>query len=358
MRGLTVALMILVNNSGDGAHSYPLLQHSRWNGCTLADLVFPGFLFMVGLSSVYAVAARQRQGASSREIVFHALRRGGLLFCLGILINIFPFFHLDTLRVFGVLQRIALCSLAASLLLLHCRFRALVGVVSGILLGYWVLLRWMPVPGLGWPGVNIAFLDPYANFPAWLDRHLLPASHLYHQSFYDPEGLLSTLPALATTLTGALTGMWLRKFPQKSFALLASGITMLAVSLLWAEWLPWNKRLWTSSYALGTAAISLLAFWLLHQLLDGEGKRTAWSLPAKVFGVNALAAYLFSELLALTLAAVRFSSGVNLQKVVFYPIAAMVPDLSLAALIYSILFVLVCLLMASWLYIYRVFIKL
>ena len=210
LRGLTIALMILVNTSGDGAHTYRLLRHSPWNGCTLADIVFPCFLFMVGISLVLSLGGKLRRDISRHVLVFQALRRAFVLFAIGIAINGFPRFDLHTLRVFGVLQRIAICFFLASLIYMWLRPRTIAWITVAILLGYWILLRWVPVPGFGLPGVAVPFLDPHGNLPAWLDRHLLPAAHLYHQGYYDPEGLLASLPALASTLIGVLTAFVLQ----------------------------------------------------------------------------------------------------------------------------------------------------
>src|SRR5262249_19754913 len=158
---------------------------SPWNGCTFADVIFPCFLFMLGVSGVISVSRRLESGSSEANILRAALRRAAILFGFGLLVNAFPHFSLHTLRIFGVLQRIALCYPVSTVLFLKCRTRTLALVVVSVLLGYWVLLRWVPVPELGVPGSTIPLLDPHANLPAWLDRHLLPARHLYHQGFYD-----------------------------------------------------------------------------------------------------------------------------------------------------------------------------
>jgi predicted acyltransferase len=346
LRGITVAVMILVNTSGDGSHTFPILAHSRWNGCTVADVVFPCFLFMVGVSSVLSLSGRLGRGIPHSFLIRQALRRTAIIFCLGLLINSFPTFPLHTLRIFGVLQRIALCYLAATLLFLWGRTRTLAILFVSILLGYWILLRWVPVPGVGIPGSTIPFLDPHANLPAWLDRHLLPARHLYHQGFYDPEGLLSTIPSIASTLLGTLTGIWIRRKERTSttaLGILAASIVCLAVGLLWSHWFPLNKRLWTSSFVLWTGGISLVTLSLLIWLVDLRSKASRLFYPAIVFGTNALAAYVFSELLASLLGTLRLpGSTTSLQRWLYHPLAVAIPNLSVAALVYAILFVGVC----------------
>ncbi|HSU18176.1 MAG TPA: heparan-alpha-glucosaminide N-acetyltransferase domain-containing protein, partial [Acidobacteriaceae bacterium] len=317
LRGLTIALMILVNTSGDGAHTYRLLRHSPWNGCTIADVVFPCFLFMVGISLVLSLGGKLRRGVPRPVLVRQALRRALILFALGIAINGFPRFDLHTLRLFGVLQRIAICFFLASLIYLWLRPRAILWTTVAILLGYWILLRWVPVPGYGLPGVSVPLLDPHGNLPAWLDRHLLPASHLYHQGYYDPEGLLGSLPALASTLIGTLTAFLLQTPASagvKAKRLLLAGALCLLAGLAWSHWLPLNKRLWTSSFVAFNAGVSLAALSLFIWWLDVQKKATRLALPMIAFGTNALAAYALSEFLASFLSTIRLpGSGHTLQ---------------------------------------------
>lgn len=361
LRGVTVAAMILVNTSGDGAHTYPILAHSRWNGCTMADVVFPCFLFMVGVSSVFSLSGRLRRGSPRSIIVRQALFRTAIIFALGLAINGFPTFPWHTLRIFGVLQRIALCYFAATLLFLWTGTRTLAVTLASILLGYWILLRWVPVPGFGMPGSAIPFLDPHANLPAWLDRHLLPAAHLYHQSFYDPEGLFSTVPALASTLLGTLTGVWIRRKQPGAITargLLLTGLLCVAGGLLWSHWFPLNKRLWTSSFVLWTGGISLLALCFFFWLVDLHKRATRLIYPAIVFGTNALAAYVFSEFLASLLGTLRFpGSTMSVQRWLYHPLAAAIPNPRVAALSYAILFVGVCFVPVQVLHRKHIFLK-
>lgn len=360
LRGLTVAIMIMVNNSGDGSYTYRLLAHSPWNGCTLADVVFPCFLFMVGLSSVFSIRGRLNRATPRGVIVRRAATRSMIIFALGLGINGFPVFSLDTLRVFGVLQRIALCYFVVVLFLLFGGKRTIATSLLVILIGYWVLLRWVPVPGMGTPGSTVPFLDPHANMPAWLDRHLLPATHLYHQGFYDPEGFLSSLSAIATTLIGALTGIWIlgkRELSVTARGLLAASSFCLATGLLWSHWFPLNKRLWTSSFVLWTAGISLLSLWLFFKVVDVHQLGRRWIYPSVVFGTNALAAYVFSEFLASLLQAIHLPSGWSLQRWVFQPIAAAIPNQRIASLAYAVAFVAVCFVPPWIMYRKQVFLK-
>src|SRR5580700_701703 len=206
-RGVTIAFMIMVNNNG--AAAYHPFCHSAWNGWTPTDLVFPGFLFMVGASIVLSFSKRLERGDSKAALVRSILRRTLILFALGLVVNGFPHFPLHTLRIYGVLQRIAICFLIGSVLYLWDRRPASkIALLVVALLGYWILMRWVPVPGFGLPGRDIPLLDKNANLVAYLDRHIFPG-RLY-EGTRDPEGLLSTLPALGTTLAGILAGLWLR----------------------------------------------------------------------------------------------------------------------------------------------------
>ncbi len=213
VRGITIAFMIMVNNNG-GPGSWRFMNHASWNGLTATDLVFPTFVFVVGVSVVFAFEARLRRGTARAELARHTLVRAGILVLLGIVVNSFPFFALPHMRFYGVLQRIAVCYLAVALFYLWDRRAWTKAVTLGCaLLGYWALVRWVPVPGLGVPGRDIPFMDVNRNLVSWIDQHVFP-HHLYLYSpefnVRDPEGLLSDLPAIGTALMGVLTGIWLQ----------------------------------------------------------------------------------------------------------------------------------------------------
>ena len=300
-RGITIAFMIMVNNNG--ADAYHPFNHSAWNGWTPTDLVFPTFVFIVGTSIVLAFGKRFERGEARGKIAATIVRRTVILFALGLVVNGFPHFPLHTLRIYGVLQRIALCYLAAGLFYLWRRDAAskIVAVVV-LLVGYWVLMRYVPVPGYGVPTHQIPLLDPDRNWVAWLDRKML-YGRLY-EGVRDPEGLLSTFPAIATALLGMLAGMWMRtERPRREICagLLGAAVALIAAGELWNVWFPINKKLWTSSYVLFAAGCSLLLLGFLYWCIDIRGWRKAWSQPWIVFGTNAIFAYMLSELLASTL---------------------------------------------------------
>ncbi|MEO6924517.1 MAG: DUF5009 domain-containing protein, partial [Acidobacteriaceae bacterium] len=303
--------MILVNNNGDQVHAYSQLKHADWNGWTATDLVFPTFLFLVGISIVFAFESRLSYGASKKAISLHASRRAIVLFLIGLLVNSFPYFHLSKLRIYGVLQRIALCFfIAAMLYLWDRRLSSKIAILVVALLGYWILLRWVRVPGFGLPGVNVPLFDPRANLTAYIDRRLL-SGHLYN-GYRDPEGLLSTLPALATTLLGVLTGIWLRSkrsTSQKALWILIGGIVSIGLGLIWNQWFPINKNLWTSSYVLFAGGCSLVGLAICYWAVEIKQWKRGWTYFWLVFGTNAITVYVFSELLNPALNAIHVHGG-------------------------------------------------
>lgn len=362
LRGITIAFMILVNNNGDEEHAFGQLQHAVWNGWTATDLIFPTFLFLVGVSIVFAFESRLERGSSRQSLFFHTLRRAAILFLLGVVLHGYPFFHLHTLRIYGVLQRIAICFLLASVLYLWDRRAASkVAIVVTLLLGYWILLRWVPVPGLGVPGRDIPLFDPHANLTAYIDRHVFPG-RLYN-GYRDPEGILSMLPALATTLLGVLTGIGLRSkrnAQQKALWVAIAGISGIALGLIWNPWFPINKNLWSSSFVLFAAGCSLTGLAICYWAVEIKQWRRGWTYVWLVFGSNAISAYVLSEFLSATLSAIHVHVGtgkLNIQQFLFRRLFVPGHDLAVASLLYSICFVLVCFLPMAVLYHKRIFIK-
>jgi predicted acyltransferase len=365
-RGITIAFMIMVNNNG-GRGSWGFMNHAAWNGLTATDLVFPTFVFVMGVSVVFAIEGRLARGATRGQLIRHTVQRAVILCLLGIVVNSFPFFELDHMRFYGVLQRIAVCYLAVSLFYLwNSRAWAIAAALVVALVGYWVLVRWVPVPGAGLPGRDVPFMDVRQNLVSWMDRQVFP-HHLYRDvpdhNVRDPEGLLSDLPAIGTALMGMLTGVWLRtrrSIPAKARGLAGAAIASMALGYAWALWFPLNKNLWTSSYVLVAGGYSLalvtLAFWAVEQ----KAWRTGWTWIWLVFGSNAIAAYMFSELLPGVLHLVRFISGGKRTDVitfVFNDVFARIPDPGWAAFAYSVSFTAVCFVPVWLLYRRRIFLK-
>jgi predicted acyltransferase len=360
MRGLTVALMILVNNSGGSNIAYAQLRHSAWNGCTVTDCVFPAFLFMVGASIALSFRRRLSQKVTRAAILLQVLKRAVLIFFFGLLLNALPFFQLSGLRYYGVLQRIAICYMLASVVYLLGSVVASSVVAAVALVAYWWLMLHVRVPGYGLPNVDVGVLDPAGNLAAWLDRLLVPAAHMYRHTVYDPEGLLSTLPALASTLFGAIAVSILqttRTAWHKVAVLISSGLIFIAAGLLWSHWFPLNKRVWTSPFVLLTTGISVALLGLLFWMIDGPPKIRSGLTPWLVFGTNALGAYIFSEVLAIVLGAINLSRGETLQQFLFRLLPHTLGPPPLLSAVYSFMFVVVCFLPVMYLYRQRIFLK-
>jgi predicted acyltransferase len=298
-RGLAVAGMIVVDNPGSDDLAYWPIKHADWNGWTPADFIFPSFLFLVGISMVYSFDARLQRGESRKQILVHAFKRSLILIAIGLFVNASPIIGLDlhTWRFEGVTQRIALCYFAAAILVLWSNRRGTLIAICACLLGYWAILRFVPVPGLGRPGHDIPFMDPDRNLVAWLDRKLF-MGHLFDKT-RDPEGLLSTIPAIATTLIGVLTGYWLRSERSpgtKAMRMLGAGILGLVAGLVWNQWFPINKNLWTSSFVLFSGGFALVFLSVLYWTLEIKRWRGAWTMPILVFGMNAIAGFVADSL--------------------------------------------------------------
>ncbi len=288
-RGFTIVLMILVNSQGDS--SYPILVHASWNGCTPADLVFPFFLFIVGITIVISLQKYLLDTEISRKILYYSIvKRALILFLFGVLLNAFPHhFDFATLRYYGVLQRIAVCYLVCSVLYLNFTPRTQILTYIIILVAYWILMTFIPVPGIG-----ANQLTESGTWVAYVDQLLFTAPHLFGK-VYDTEGFISTFPAIATTLSGVLTGMYLLTLdsPIKILnGMLVAGALLMGTGWLWGYSFPINKNLWTSSFVLWTSGCALILFSIMYWVIDMK-KYIAWALPFKIFGMNALFAFIF-----------------------------------------------------------------
>lgn len=371
LRGLTIMFMIIVNSQGGPGAFHPL-THANWNGFTPTDLVFPTFLFLIGISTVLSTAARRARGATRNELMLHSLRRAAVLFVFGLIVNNFPFFHLHTARIYGVLPRIAICYLVVSwLYLLWPGWKDKVVIAATCLIGYWALMRFVSVPGYGVPTHEISINDPDGNLAAWLDRHIFSASHLYERT-RDPEGLLSTIPAIATALFGLLAGLWLRTsraIEEKASGLAIVGALFVTLGAVWNFTFPINKKLWTSSFTLYAGGWSLLLLAVAIYLVDirrggrkaperaDQPEHPSFYKPLLVFGTNAIAAYMVSELLDPILNNIHLSSGNTLKRSLFHAVQSVSPSPGMAALIFSLLYMSVCWLIVYQFYRKRIFLK-
>jgi predicted acyltransferase len=343
-RGATIAGMILVNNAGDEPNSYWPLKHAQWNGWTPTDLVFPFFLFIVGVAMAFSFSSRLERGVSRRELLGHVLWRGLALFALGMFLNGFPNqYQLKSWRVYGVLQRIAICYVISAILALWADWRGWILTIVGCLVGYWILMRFVPVPGFGVPTHDIPLLDPDRNLAAWLDRQLL-AGHLY-EGTRDPEGILSTIPAVATSLLGMLTGQWLRSArsaQRKALGLALFGLIGVVAGKILNPEFPINKKLWTSSYVIFAAGLALLCLAFCYWVADVKQWRGPWTKPLLVFGMNSIAAYVVAELISHLLDHMHGSAGLSWQELVYHRIFVPLAGPMNSSLLYALTYVLMC----------------
>ncbi len=306
-RGLAIAGMILVNNPGSWSHVYAPLRHAVWHGATPTDLVFPFFLFGIGVAMSFSFAARAARGDSSKRLWGHVAKRALILYALGLFMAAYPRFDFATVRLVGVLARIAMVYLVAGTLVLFLSRRAVFAAMLAFLAVYWALLAWVPVPGFG-----AGDLSPEGNLGAYLDRIILGV-HMWSGGggVYDPEGLLSTLPAVSSTLAGLFAGDYLRTLqpggtPEDragrtaTVRLLLLGAGLVLAGHAWDLVLPINKPIWTSSYVAYTTGWALLTLGALYWVIDVRGRR-AWARPLVVYGVNAITVFVASGLVAKTL---------------------------------------------------------
>ncbi len=312
-RGLGVVAMLRVMKPRGWGAVYAPLRHATWHGWTPTDLVFPFFVFIVGVAIVLALGKRQAAGVTSSAMRLQVLRRGLILFGIGVFLSAFPLVQdflawewkdFSRLRIPGVLQRIAVCYVVVALLFLHCRRRTLALITVALLLLYWILMELVPVPGHG-----AGMLDSKdGNLAAWLDRQVF-GDHVWAAArTWDPEGFLSTLPAVATTLFGAFAGMWIREtrpHHRKALQLLVCGTSLVILGYLWDLALPINKSLWTSSFAVFTAGQAMCGLGLCIWLIDIRGHHRL-AAPFVVYGVNALTVFVLSGLLGRLLGAIRW----------------------------------------------------
>jgi len=293
-RGLTVAAMILVNNPGDWEHIYAPLEHSKWNGCTPTDLIFPFFLFMVGVSIVYAIGARKNDKTLHRQIILKALRRSITIYIIYVAIHFLFVFNFKNFRILGVLPRIAIVFFICVVIYTKTNFRQWLWIFSIILILYCFLMTVIPVPGYAY-----AILEPGKNLAAWVDNIILTPKHMWSGTkTWDPEGLLSTLPAIATCLSGMMVGSTLKRNDKTEADKVAWLLTFTSFSiiaaLIWNNWFSINKALWTSSFVLLAGGLSLLFLSLFYYIIDVLGHKK-WAFFFTVIGMNSILIYMSSR---------------------------------------------------------------
>ena len=368
-RGITIAAMILVNNPGTWAAVYPPLLHAEWHGWTPTDLIFPFFLFIVGVAVAFAYQKRLARGVDKGPLVRKAVRRTLILFGLGLLLAAYPFFtfapefglrDFSVLRIPGVLQRIAVCYFAVTILFLYTKPRVEYVTAGIILFGYWAAMTLMPVPGYG-----VGILDePAGTFAGYLDR-IIFGDHLWSQANreWDPEGFLSTFPAIVTTLIGVWTGRLLlsdRAPLEKTVRMLVWGLAALTAGYVWSWFFPINKALWTSPYVLLTGGLGMCGLAVCYWIADVRGN-TRWTKPFVEYGVNAITVYVLSGLIVTTMLTIRIPTGpgssTSLQAWIFRNVFMPLGPDKLGSLLYALTFVAGMYLIARWMYKRNIIVK-
>jgi len=317
-RGITIAAMILANMAGveGDVYVYRPLSHSEWHGCTPTDLIFPCFLFIVGVAMTFSLSKYTAENKPTKAVYLRILRRTAILFILGLVLNGFWnqgvwTFDLSSIRLMGVLQRIALTYLFASLIVLKLPRKSQWLVAGGLLIAYWLTMMYIPVPDYG-AGV----LTREGNFGAFIDRLIIPKAHLYKGDGFnflgDPEGLFSTIPAIVSVLAGYFTGQWIKDkkqaTSQTSMDLVLFGLCCLVIAIIWDVAFPINKKIWTSSYVLFTAGWALMLLAACYELIEVRLIKR-WSKPFEMMGLNAIALFVASVFLIKIAAKTQLGTG-------------------------------------------------
>jgi predicted acyltransferase len=372
LRGLTIMFMIIVNDNGDERSAWGFLKHADWTGWTWTDMVFPSFMLIAGISLSLSIGSRLAKGVSRGTLALSLARRCLMLLVLGLLVNGLPYMHLATLRYPGVLQRFAVCLFIVGMLLLFIRkTRWYVLMTAAVLLAYWYLMTRVAVPGFGVPIEHPPILNRFWNLESWLDRRVF-GIHIYIPGHEEPEGLLSTLPSLATTMIGVMTARWIGSQytrMQKACGLLAAGVVSFASGTVWGFWFPISKKLWTSSFVLLAAGVTLMFFAAFFFAVDVYGKAkdgqvenasaNPWG-PAvilQIFGLNSIVAYVFSEFLAIAMGQ-RYGMARSVHSTAYHALANVIPNPGWASFTFALLYLCVCFIPVWVLWRKRIYLKL
>lgn len=337
LRGITIVGMIVVNTPGSWGNVYAPLLHAEWNGLTPTDLVFPFFLFMVGISITLALGKRKERGVAQNGLVAKIVKRALIIYALGLFLTLFPKFDFANLRYVGVLPRIAIVYLVCSLLFLRLSWRSIAWLSALILVGYWLAMALIPVPGVG-----AANLEPGTNLAAWLDELLVPGR--MYRGTWDPEGFLSTFPAIATGFTGVLTGYWLRTSrptPEKIIGMMVAGVLACLAGYLWHQTFPVNKNLWSSSYVLVSSGMALLLLGTLYWFVDVQHYRS-WTPFFVAFGMNAITAFVLHGVIIDAFHVPVNAAGENLHALSYQGLVQWGLAAKFASLLWALGYLLLC----------------
>ncbi|MBM4176945.1 MAG: DUF5009 domain-containing protein [Ignavibacteria bacterium] len=355
-RGITIVGMILVNNPGTWSDVYPALRHAAWHGWTPTDFIFPFFLFIVGVSMTLSFQKRMGKGDDRKKLFMHAFQRSYIIFGLGLFLHLFPYFNFTTVRLPGVLQRIAVVYLLASFIYLYSDFKWQVYISLALLLLYWAAMALIPVPGYGMNN-----LSTEGNLAAYIDNTLLHG-HTW-KATWDPEGILSTFPAVVTTMIGIFTGRWIQK--EKSHfetvsGMFVAGSFLLVVGVIWDMWFPINKYIWTSSYVIFMGGMALLFLGVCFYLIEIKNIKW-WTQPFLVYGMNAIASFFLSSLVAKLMGIIKFTGAdgneISLKGYIFANIFSGISTPINSSLFFALSYILLWYLLMLILYKKKIFIK-
>ena len=352
LRGFTIAAMVIVNDPGSWDSVYWPLLHAEWNGCTITDLVFPFFLFIVGVSIALAYSKRLDAGAPKRSMYKKILIRSLNIYLLGIFLWLFPQFDFHAIRWVGVLARIAVVFLACAMIFLNTNWKQQIKIGVIILVVYWIVLAYVPVPGIGKPDLSVAGKN-WANF---LDHKLLPG--VLWQKTWDPEGLLSTFPAIVSGIIGMLIGrlyLSVKEENKRLVWLYFIGFSMFLAGGLWNWFFPINKNLWTSSYVLYTSGLGTLALATCILIVD-VGGYTKWTFLGRVYGANAITSYVLAGMLSVVFYGIKFG-GSPLSGRFMDGMTSVGFDPRFASFLYALIYMLIIFVPALILYRKKIFIK-
>ncbi|MGB3849683.1 MAG: DUF5009 domain-containing protein [Tunicatimonas sp.] len=337
LRGITIVGMIVVNTPGSWGNVYAPLLHADWHGLTPTDLVFPFFLFMIGISITLALGRRKEAGVPQTGLVTKIVKRALIIYALGIFLTLFPKFDFANLRYVGVLPRIAIVYLVCSLLFLQLSWRSIAWLSALTLVGYWLAMVLIPVPGVGF-----ANLEPGTNLAAWLDELLVPGR--MYRGTWDPEGFLSTFPAIVSGFTGVLTGYWLRtsrSTQDKIIGMMVAGVLACLVGYLWHQFFPVNKNLWSSSYVLVSSGMALLLLGTLYWFVDVKNYRS-WTPFFVAFGMNAITAFVIHGVFIDAFMVPVNASGEVLKTVSYQGLVQLGLTANFASLLWALGYLLLC----------------
>ena len=346
-RGAAMLLMVLVNDGG-GPRSYGQLEHSHWNGLTLTDTVFPSFLWIVGVAITLSLGKRLQAGVAASSLVPQIVKRAVILYLLGFALYLAPHFDLSHARILGVLQRIGICYLVASLLYLFTGIRGQIATIAGLLILYTSLMLWGPVPGYGHGNLTVE-----GNFAHYVDSMVLGAHNYASTKTWDPEGIVSTLPAIVTTLLGVMAGYVLRfksTLTKRIGWMLLIGAVLFCGGEIWSIWMPINKKLWSGAFTLVMAGLDFMVLAVALWFVDVRGYKKVVK-PLLIVGMNSIAVYLASEILAEVLGYIHAGSrGASLHALIYSRFFAPLGSVENASLLWALSFTLLMYLLAYFLY--------